>query len=93
MDITEIRNIVIEAAQLQIQPQQLSDTTDLEAAGITSMGRMSVILALEDRLQITLPDEVMTRQNFASITAMLRTIDTVTRNIGRSNALAHSHSG
>ncbi|MFT3929322.1 MAG: acyl carrier protein [Spongiibacteraceae bacterium] len=75
MDIAEIRNIVIEEAQLRIDAQTISDTTDLDDAGITSLGRMNVILALEDRFQITFPDEMMTRKNFASITAVSKTIN------------------
>lgn len=77
MDITEIRSIVIEQAQLPIEAQKISDTMDLDEAGITSLGRMNVILALEDRYQITFPDEMMTRKNFSSITAMSKAVDTV----------------
>ncbi len=77
MDMEEIRNIVIETAQLPMNAQQISDNMDLDDAGITSLGRMNVILALEDRLQINFPDDMMTRKNFSSITAMSRTVDTV----------------
>lgn len=77
MDIKEIRSIVIEEALLPIEAQQISDTMNLDEAGITSLGRMNVILALEDRFHITFPDEMMTRHNFASISAMSRTVDTL----------------
>lgn len=77
MDMTEIRSIVIGEAQLPLEAQQISDTTDLDAAGITSLARMNVILALEDRYQITFPDEMMTRKNFSSITAVSKTVDAV----------------
>lgn len=77
MDMAEIRNIVIGQAQLPIDAQQISDTMDLDEVGLTSLARMNVILALEDRFQITFPDEVMTRKNFSSITAMFKTVDAV----------------
>lgn len=77
VDMAEIRSIVIGEAQLPIDAQQISDTMDLDAAGITSLGRMNVILALEDRYQITFPDEMMTRKNFSSITAVSKTVNAV----------------
>ena len=77
MDMEEIRNIVIETAQLPMNAQQISDNMDLDEAGITSLGRMNVILALEDRLQINFPDDMMTRNNFSSITAVSKTVKSV----------------
>lgn len=77
MDIEEIRSIVIETAQLPVNAQQISDNMDLDDAGITSLGRMNVILALEDRLQINFPDDMMTRKNFSSISAMSKAVKTV----------------
>lgn len=75
MDIAEIRSIVIDEAQLPMEAQQISDTMNLDDAGLTSLARMNVILALEDRFHITFPDEMMTRNNFASITAVSKTVD------------------
>ena len=77
MDMAEIRDIVIGEAQLPIDAQQISDTMDLDDAGITSLARMNVILALEDRYQITFPDEMMTRNNFSSISAVSKTVNVV----------------
>lgn len=77
MDVTEIRNIVIGEARLPIDAQQISDSTDLDDVGLTSLGRMNVILALEDRYQITFPEEMMTRNNFSSISAVSKTVDAV----------------
>lgn len=77
VDMTEIRSIVIGEAQLPMDAQQISDTTDLDDAGITSLARMNVILALEDHFQITFPDEMMTRKNFASISAVSKTVNAV----------------
>lgn len=77
MDKAEVRNIVIREAQLSMDAQQISDTLSLDDAGITSLARMNIILALEDRFQITFPDEIMTRNNFASIAAISKTVDGV----------------
>jgi acyl carrier protein len=77
VDITEIRSIVVGKAQLPIDAQQISDTMDLDDVGLTSLARMNVILALEDRFKITFPDEMMTRNNFSSISAMSKTVDAV----------------
>jgi len=73
----EIRNIVIREAQLSMDAQEISDTLSLDDAGITSLARMNIILALEDHFQITFPDEMMTRNNFASIDAVSKTVDEV----------------
>ncbi len=77
MNMAEIRNIVIGEAQLPMDAQQISDSMDLDEAGITSLARMNVILALEDHFQITFPDEMMTRTNFSSISAVSKTVNAV----------------
>ncbi len=74
MDIVEIRSIVIKEAKLSLDALQISDSMDLDDAGMTSLARMNVILALEDHFQITFPDEMMTRDNFASIAAVSKTV-------------------
>lgn len=77
VDLAEIRSIVIGEAQLPVEAQQISDTMDLDDAGLTSLARMNVIIALEDHFQITFPDEMMTRKNFSSITAMSKAVNEV----------------
>lgn len=77
MDMADIRSIVIREAQLSMDAQKISDTMSLDDAGITSLARMNIVLALEDHFQITFPDEVMTRNNFASIAAVSKTVNDV----------------
>lgn len=58
----EIRSVVRDTALeiMELTPQELDDDTGFEAAGGTSLQRLELIAALQDRLgvQYTLDDEV-----------------------------------
>lgn len=67
MDSNEIRALVVAQAHLPLSADYISDTTDLDDAGLTSVTRMNVIVAIEDHYAIEFPDEMLTRETFRSI--------------------------
>lgn len=48
----------------------LSDTDNLYDAGMTSHASVSVMLGLEDALDIEFPDELLSRDTFSTIAAI-----------------------
>lgn len=70
-----IRNIVIEHARLSAKPEDVSATTDLYAAGLTSLTTVHVMLALEDEFDVEFPDHMLTRQTFDSIQSIADAIE------------------
>ena len=66
----EIRRILRENARLSTDVDTLSDDADLYQAGMTSHASVNVMLALEDAFDVEFPDEMLTRDVFASIAAI-----------------------
>jgi acyl carrier protein len=65
-----IRQIIEAHAQLPIEVETLSTSTDLYQAGMTSHASVNVMLALEDRFDLEFPDHMLKRGTFASIDAI-----------------------
>lgn len=72
-----IRRILAESGRLAVPAEALGDTDSLFEAGLSSMATVNVMLALEDRFGIEIPDRLLTRRSFesvATIRAMLAEI-------------------
>ncbi|HET8715803.1 MAG TPA: acyl carrier protein [Holophagaceae bacterium] len=74
-----IRDIVIQHARLSADPASLTDTTDLYAAGLTSLTTVNLMLALEDRFNVEFPDRMLGRKTFESIASLNEAIQELTR--------------
>ena len=59
----EIRDIIIQHARLSADPASLTDTSDLYAAGLTSLTTVNLMLALEDHFNIEFPDRMLDRKS------------------------------
>jgi acyl carrier protein len=66
----ELRHILSESACLDVPVETLSDTDDLYAAGLSSLGTVRVMLAIEDALGIEMPGELITFELFKSIDSL-----------------------
>lgn len=53
--------------KLAVAVTTIGDDDDLYRLGLTSHGTVSVMLALEERLDVELPDEALRRETFSSI--------------------------
>jgi len=66
----ELRRVISETACLDVSVETLSDTDDLYAAGLSSLGTVRVMLALEDALGIEVPGELITFEMFQCIESL-----------------------
>lgn len=62
-----IRGILAESGRLAVPVATLRDADSLFAAGLSSMATVTVMLALEDRFGVEIPDRLLTRRSFESI--------------------------
>jgi phosphopantetheine--protein transferase-like protein len=65
-----IRTVLELHGHLSTSTAELSGSDDLYRAGLTSHATVNVMLALEDELDLEFPDELLTRDTFASIDAL-----------------------
>jgi acyl carrier protein len=66
----ELRRVLSETACLDVPVETLSDTDDLYAVGLNSLGTVRVMLAVEDALGIEMPGELITFELFRSIDSL-----------------------
>lgn len=73
----QIRTIVAQHARLSTDVDQLEDSSDLYAAGLTSLTTVNLMLALEDHFDIEFPDKMLGRKTFESIQALSEAIEEI----------------
>lgn len=72
-----IRDALTSYGHLTGPVDALADGDDLYQAGLTSHATVNVMLALEDELDVEFPDELLSRDTFASIAAIERAVRTL----------------
>ncbi|GJM73152.1 hypothetical protein HMSSN036_53680 [Paenibacillus macerans] len=60
--------------------RDLGMTDDLKSAGLDSMKAIDLLLELEERFEMTIPDEYMINDTFASISNIVTMIYTLKKN-------------
>ena len=55
----EVRKVLVQHARLPIDVRLLGDGDDLYASGMTSAASVEVVLAIEDRFDISFPDDML----------------------------------
>jgi acyl carrier protein len=66
----DIRAVLAEHGRLPTDIEALGESDDLYQAGMSSHASVNVMLALEDAFDVEFPDEMLTRDVFASIAAI-----------------------
>ncbi len=66
----ELRHILSETACLDVPVETLSDADDLYAAGLSSLGTVRVMLAIEEAFGIEVPGELITFELFQSVDSL-----------------------
>lgn len=66
----QIRAILREHGRLSADVDTLLDGDDLYAAGLTSHCCVNVMLAIEDEFDLELPDELLRKSTFESVTSI-----------------------
>ncbi|EIF31055.1 acyl carrier protein [Burkholderia sp. Ch1-1] len=67
---THVRRILREAACLDVPVDTLDDHDDLYAAGLSSLGTVRVMMAIEDEFAIEIPGAQITHELFESIDSL-----------------------
>jgi acyl carrier protein len=62
--------VLRENGRLPFPVEQLNATDDLFAAGLDSAAAVDVMLALEERFGIEIPERLLTRRAFSSVAAL-----------------------
>jgi acyl carrier protein len=75
-----LRRILSETACLDVPVETLSDTDNLYAAGLSSLGTFRVMLAAEDALGIEIPGELITFDLFRCIDSLASALAPLVRN-------------
>lgn len=78
MSIDQIRDIVAKHARLSADPAELTPTSDLYAAGLTSLTTVHLMLALEDHFAVEFPDKLLSRKTFESLQSISEAIQELT---------------
>jgi len=65
-----VRAILQKQGRLAVPVDRLDDRTDLHQSGLDSMAMVNVMLAIEQALDIEVPEELMTRRSFSTISAI-----------------------
>ena len=66
----KIREILAQNGRLAVAISSLRDDDDLFVAGLDSLAIVNVLMALEERFDIELPDQMLQRKSFSSIAAI-----------------------
>ncbi|HJV22609.1 MAG TPA: acyl carrier protein [Holophagaceae bacterium] len=74
MSVEQIRDIVLQHARLSSNAGDLVPTSDLYAAGLTSLTTVHLMLALEDHFGVEFPDRMLSRKTFESIQSISEAI-------------------
>lgn len=72
-----LRTVLRDYGRLAVPVESLARDEDLFAAGLDSMAVVNVMLALEDRFDIAIPDRLLTRRAFGSMAALERLVGEV----------------
>jgi acyl carrier protein len=68
--VDQIRVILREHGRLPVDVDALPEDADLFQAGMTSHASVNVMLAIEDAFDVEFPDELLTRNVFATIASI-----------------------
>lgn len=71
---THVRQILQETACLDVPVETLADHDDLYAAGLSSLGTVRVMMAIEETFSIQIPAALITHELFQSIDALAKVI-------------------
>lgn len=73
--VQDVRAILAAHGRLSVSVDELTDTSDLHGAGLTSLATVSLMLALEDHFDVEFPDALLSRKTFSSINSLAAAID------------------
>lgn len=70
-----IRELVIQHARIAAPPDSIGATSDLYAAGLSSLTTVHLMLALEEQFGVEFPDRLLSRKTFESLQSIDEAVD------------------
>ena len=69
----EVKQLLATGLRLQIAPEAIPDDDPIfgEALGLDSIDALELVVLVEDRFQVSIPDEEVGRRAFASVDALV----------------------
>ena len=69
---TEIKQAIVRSLRLPIAPEEIGDATPLfgEGLGLDSIDALELVVLVEERFNITIPDEDVGKKAFSSVAAL-----------------------
>ena len=74
----QVRQILAQSGRLAVPVDGLADDADLFAAGLNSLAIVNVLMSIEENFDIELPDELLSRRSFSSISTIARVVSDLT---------------
>lgn len=75
----QLRAIVKHHAKINLPLDEISDTTDLYRAGMSSQGSVVLMIAVEGEFGVEFPDSMLSRNIFSSIESIAGAVETIMR--------------
>lgn len=63
----QIRQVLTDSGRLAVPTSSLDSEADLFSVGLDSLAIVNVLMSLEERFEIELPDEFLSRRSFSNI--------------------------
>ena len=77
MTQNKIRMILKTHGKLSVDAVTLADNDDLYEAGLSSFATVQLMLALEDEFGVEIPEKLLNRRTFASISAIANVVESL----------------
>ena len=71
----DLRRILHSHGGLSVPIDHVGEDSDLYAAGLSSLATVNVMLAIEHNYTIEIPDELLTRRTFQTLSSLRRTVN------------------
>ena len=70
---TEVRELLATGLRLQVEPTEIDGEAPIfgEALGLDSIDALELVVLVEDRFHVSIPDEEVGRRAFASVNALV----------------------
>ena len=70
---SEVKELLSTGLRLQIAPADIGDDTPIfgDSLGLDSIDALELVVLVEDRFQVSIPDEDVGRRAFASVNALV----------------------
>jgi acyl carrier protein len=74
---TEVKTLLVEGLRLDRRPDEIADDAPIfgEGLGLDSIDALELVVLVEERFHVTIPDEEVGQRAFASVNALVDFVD------------------